>query len=117
MQNFNHIIIPIVRSKPTPEELNVFQASDLCLTPLKEAPISRALGNKKFASAFKRYKLKKEKKEENGEASKQQLCTYNVTIPERPLKIKLIKVACEDINKSIFHLYNLIPHTVFYDPN
>lgn len=56
MSNPNHIIIPIVKNKPTPEELNVFQSSVLCLTPQKEPPFSKVLVDKKYSSAFKRYK-------------------------------------------------------------
>ena len=56
MTNPNHIIIPIVKNKPTPEELNVFQSATLCLTPQKEAPLSKLLVDKKYSSAFKRYK-------------------------------------------------------------
>lgn len=56
MSNLNHIIIPIVRNKPTPQQLNVFQSSTLSLTPQKDTPFSKVLVDKKYGSAFKRYK-------------------------------------------------------------
>ncbi len=56
MSNPNHIIIPIVRNKPTAQQLNVFQSSALCLTPQKTTPFSKVLVDKKYSSAFKRYK-------------------------------------------------------------
>lgn len=104
MQNCNRIIIPVVRNRPTHEELNVFQPSELCLTPTKDAPISRALVDRKWGSAFKKYKLKKEKKIENQDPGSQQLPTCTAIMPQRPLKIKIINVEAEAINKTKFHI-------------
>jgi hypothetical protein len=97
--------------------LNVFQSSDRCLAPFKDATISRALDNRKFKSAFKRYKVKKEKNAKNHDVGIQVEPYNNRILDKRPLKIKIVNVAVETINKSIFHLYNLIPQTIFYDPN
>ena len=62
MSNPTRVIIPTVKCMPAPSALNIFQASEVCLTPEKQAPLTKLLVDKKYNSAFKKYKERKDKK-------------------------------------------------------
>ena len=113
MASTNHIIIPIVGSKQSLEDQNIFGPSTLQLTPTKNTDLPELHFWKKSMSAFKKFRDKKERRDR-----KQPVEESNENYADdssRPF-FKLLRRAPE-LKPFTFPPMGLQESPLVYDPN